>query len=114
MDGIERVEARRGAAQIYFDSKNLKARDIIEFLKEETEFREPRILYRNMTGVTKSSEKVEARRMFLALLLAVILLFLTMAVPYIKHSVLSEPSLGIGKIRVTLYILLVALLSTVM
>ena len=37
-----------------------------------------------------------------------------MAVPYIKHSVLSSPSLGIGKIRVTLYILLVALLSTVM
>lgn len=51
--------------------------------------------------------------MIMAIILGAALLFLTMVLPYISHSVLQNPSVGRGKIEISLYIILVALLASI-
>lgn len=54
LEGVEKVQTSRGRALINFDSKVLKTRTIIEYLREETEFNNVCILSKSACAVTKN------------------------------------------------------------
>ena len=61
-----------------------------------------------------TSHKLETIRLVLAIVLGATLLIMTTLIPYIAPSILTSPSFGSGKSAISYYIIVVALLASVM